>query len=87
MPQVTVNKQLLPQEGHQIGKRPTERRSQLQVFHHQHGDQRRPELRFQGIVPPIFPFPFETFLFLPSPLVVRSRRAKFFGSHARRPGR
>ena len=28
---------------------PTERRSQLQVFHHQHGDQRCPELRFQGI--------------------------------------
>src|SRR5664279_5793133 len=48
-PQVTVDEQLLPQQRHQIGKRPAEAGLQLQVLDQQQGNQRRPDLRLQGI--------------------------------------
>src|SRR5271157_1981361 len=48
-PQVTVDEQLLPQQRHQIGKRPAEGGLQLQVLDQQYGDQRRPDLRLQGV--------------------------------------
>lgn len=49
MPQVAVHKQLLSQQGHEHGERPTDCSSQLQIFEQQHGDQRCPDLNFQRI--------------------------------------
>ena len=43
--QVPVEEQLLTEQRGQIGQRPGELRFQLQVLQHQHGDQRRPDLR------------------------------------------
>ena len=47
--QITVNKELLTQQGHQIGQAPGEGALHLQVLDHQHRDQRRPDLRLNGI--------------------------------------
>src|SRR5579872_1414735 len=48
-PQVAMDKELLPQERHQIGERPVEGGFQLQETQHQHGDQGRPHLGFDRI--------------------------------------
>ena len=46
---VAVNKELLAQQGHQIGQTPVEGALHLQKFDHQHRDQRRPDLRLNSI--------------------------------------
>ena len=48
-PQVTVDEQLLAQQGHQIRQGPAEGSPELQIFDQQHGNQRRPDLDFQGV--------------------------------------
>jgi hypothetical protein len=47
--QIPVDEQLVPQQGDKIRKRPAKCRHQLQVPQNQHGDQRRPDLGFDGI--------------------------------------
>jgi hypothetical protein len=48
-PQVAENKQLLPQQRRQVGKRPAEGRLQLQVLQDQYGNQCRPDLGLHGV--------------------------------------
>jgi len=47
--QVAVDKQLLPQQGDQIGQGPAKGSSQLQVVEQEQGDQGSPDLNPQGI--------------------------------------
>ena len=49
VPQVTVDEQLLAQQGGQIGQAPAEAGAQLQVFEQEHGNQGGPYLDLQGV--------------------------------------
>jgi hypothetical protein len=48
-PQVTVDKQLLPQQSHQPGQTPAQPRAQLQELDEQNGGECRPNLDLQRI--------------------------------------
>src|SRR5437667_5976952 len=47
--EITVDKQLVPQQGNEVGQGPAEGRNQLQVSQQQHGDESRPDLRLHCI--------------------------------------
>src|SRR5579859_1397364 len=47
--QVAMDEELLAQQRHQIGQRPTPGGAQLKIFQQEHGDQRRPDLNFERV--------------------------------------
>ena len=47
---VSIDEELLAQQGNEIGQAPTERAPQLKVLHQEHGNQSRPDLRLDGIL-------------------------------------
>ena len=48
-PEVAVDEQLMSQQRNQIGQGPAEGGTELKVFQHEHGDQRGPDLGFDGV--------------------------------------
>ena len=48
-PQVAMGEEVHPEQRNQIRERPAEARFQLQVFQHEQGDERGPDLNVQGV--------------------------------------
>ena len=47
--QITVDEQLLAQQGGEIGQAPAEAGAQLQILEQEQGDERGPDLNVQGV--------------------------------------